>query len=173
MTSKSVPQNERIEILIYAPKEPIRIVWAIPSGQVQTLNLLYPNEMRTFIYQGLILNSERSFESYHIHNKETIIALSPKIANNYNTLQKWIDFSQEGEDFHRKIQSIINPTSLLEVAKINDLHMIKLFQKPKFYQKVSRSFLSEEKSQPFFDSKNEINFEQLSAPSTDALPVFW
>lgn len=164
--------KERIEILMCAPREPIRVISAIAASQIHSLNSLYPKENRVFIYRGRVLDQSRTFDSYHVHNQETIIALPQTISSNKDKFQKWLDVSQDGDDFREHIQMLMNPSTILEASKINDLHLTKLLQKPKIFQKIVKSYQNEDTSQSS-GSRNEVNVEPLTAPSTEALPVFW
>lgn len=167
---KQANSKLEIKIMLCTPRSPIKLV-AVSSGTLigDLLSLYQPQDLRVFLYQGTILNPLHTFGSCGISDGDVLISLSNPTEVD---LRKWSLITKDGETFAQSVGSMLNQNTAREMAKLRDLRFSKICQHPKFFNK----FLSTFQEMNMDESSIKMNFNLTShqtAPSTDALPVFW
>ena len=87
-SSDLIPEAGRVELIICAPHQPVRLISAKLTGQIKSLQILWPSSPKKFVFNGSILNSDMTFDFYGIKNGDTIIALSNDLQENCAIISK-------------------------------------------------------------------------------------
>lgn len=171
-SSDLIPETGRVELIICAPHQPVRLISAKLTGQIKSLQMLWPSSPKKFVFNGSILNSDMTFDFYGIKNGDTIIALSNDLQENYAMTSRWITLTRDSENLSDSIKSMIHPRTAREASRLKDLHLMKIERKPKLFIKLCAPFLEEE-TESKVDQSTLFLPDQATEPSTSALPVFW
>lgn len=129
----------------------------------------------TYIYNGNIINSELTLNQIGISNGNIIVAIKKNANENNDEHLKWIKLSQNNllED---KFKIITNKVSKHELYRLKDMKNYKVEGSLKLYRKFTRrmylnNLKKKEEDQTIFNFK--MNYEPLSAPCTEAMPILW
>lgn len=167
-----ISEADRVELIVCSPHQPVRLISAKLAGQIRSLQRLWPNSPKKFIFNGSILAPEMTFDFYGIRNGDTIIALSKESHENYTTTGRWITLTRDNENFSESIKSMIHPRTAREASRLKDLHLMKLERKPKLFMKLCEPFI-EKDTESKVEQSTLFLPDQATEPSTSALPVFW
>ena len=89
-TGDLISEPGRVELIICSPHQPVRLISAKLTGQIKSLQRLWPNSQRKFIFNGSELTPEMTFDYYGIKSGDSIIALPVDRQDNYTTTSRWI-----------------------------------------------------------------------------------
>lgn len=180
----SFPSNI-LRIYIYQPFIRIRSIKLNAYVPISILNNMYPPDS-IYIFNGQVLDTQRSFVSYQITNGNKIVLLPSHVKNsNINYMEKWLKLTGDKENFEKRIELNIKQNSRMELARLKDLKFQKFELKRKRFNSYLKSraiFQANPDSLNYF-SNNEMNandgivlntdFESDDSPSCEPLPVLW
>ena len=166
--------QERVDLMICTPHHQIRFVSAKVSGSIKALQILWPDNPKKFIYNGQELSESRTFKFYGIKSGESIIAL-PK--NSQDADDQWKKVTSDRLEFNELVQTMTNPVTVREAARLRDLRYMNIERKAKVFHRFQNSFSENNEAlarnnNPIAATKSIID-NNLVAPSEDALPVLW
>ena len=172
-TGDLISEPGRVELIICSPHQPVRLISAKLTGQIKSLQRLWPNSQRKFIFNGSELTPEMTFDYYGIKSGDSIIALPVDRQDNYTTTSRWITLTRDNENFSESIKSMIHPRTAREASRLKDLHLMKIERKPKLFMKLCAPFLEKDANSEIESTTLLLPEQQASEPSATALPVFW
>ncbi|OHS93969.1 hypothetical protein TRFO_11441 [Tritrichomonas foetus] len=190
--------NEIAKIYVYQPQMRIQHVRININKPISTLDHIY-NTDKTFIYNGQILDKQKTFENYNISDGSKIVMLTDEIyKNNKSYADRWLHITRDGDIFNERIEMTTNVECKKEIARLSDLKFGKLELKPKrllraFSQPIAQNYgnssscfvhssienVSNSNDQNRFSIHHSnstslvLDFPLNCSPSTDPLPVFW
>lgn len=167
------PSERRAELMICSPHQPVRVISARLSGLVNALQILWPEKPKRFIYNGMQLLESKTFSYYGISDGDSIIALPKEDFENEFKTTQWLNLTRDNESFNESMKWMLHPHTANEAARLRDIHLIKMEDKPKVYMKMKMPF-ENGKSDSCPICTNQLNIvDTPEAPSEEALPVLW
>lgn len=153
------------------PNEPVRVISAKLSAPVSALQTFWPSSPKRFIWSGFELLPTKTFESYAMHDGDSVIAL-PQGHYQLELIQEWIHVTRDLESFNDTVRSMVNPATTREVARLHDLRWASLNRRPRAFHKLCLAMASREEVIPVV-TPTVIPSSTASSPSTAALPSCW
>jgi hypothetical protein len=163
-------EQDRVELKVFTPQNPVRFISARLSGQILSLQSLWPDHPKTFIFNGIELSLHQTFAYYGLHEGDSLIAL-PREAER-SSANSWLHLTRDEDNFKESIQFLLDPTTSGETARLRDLHMARLERRPRAFMKMCNDF-SHKKAERRSSSGTRISTQTPTSPSTDALPLLW
>jgi hypothetical protein len=164
-------QQERVDIRICSPLQPVRLVSIRLMGLVRALNGLYDSPRR-FIFKGMELRDSATFSSYGVHEGDAIIALTQSEHASTIGRNHWLGVSRDQETFNNSVRWMIDATTADQAARLRDLHLIRLEGHPRRLARIYEQFLNGHGA-PTALPPMHTSYLPLSGPSTEALPIIW
>lgn len=181
--------SDVLKIYVYQPFVRIRHIKINGLCPISILNGLYPSDS-VYIFNGQILDSQKSFLSYNLVNGSKVVLLPSHVTqSNPQFLEKWLRLTGDKDNFEQRIDLNINQNSRRELAKIKDLKIQKLELKRKRFNSYvkSRTMLQTKLDNPYLSNDKgdndeinsscnttlNINFKTSDSPSSKPLPVLW
>jgi hypothetical protein len=161
----------RIEIRICAPLESIRVVSVRCSVEISSLQTLWPSPRR-FIFKGLELNDTLTFYSCGIADGDAVIALPKCEVEQGHPTSHWLNLTRDQEGFNDSMRYLIDDRTSSEAARLRDLTLMRLHDKPRAFLKVCAPYLTRYSS-PDPTSHTDTVYRSAVEPSTEALPCCW
>ena len=159
--------------MICSPKQQIRIISARLTGKIKSLQSLFKHMPKIFIFNGTQLDPESTFHEVDVHNGDTILALPLSLQTNQMLKEQWISLTKDSDEFSEKMRWIVNPKTAPEASRLKDIHMDRIERRPRVFRKLCQLYLSQDTGPSELPKLQEECSESPSAPSTEALPVFW
>jgi hypothetical protein len=165
--------DDRVEIRICIPHEPVLTVLAKVSSEIEGLQTLWPNHPKIFIYKGCQLIPSMTFEGYGIRDGDSIVVLPQGEGRVHaDAAREWMNETRDNDAFNASIGSIINPVTSLQVARLRDLRWAALERRPRQIRHLT-SLVMELQQNRFTPSRTIIPCRSPPAPSAEALPFIW
>jgi hypothetical protein len=159
----------RAELRVFCPHQPVRFISARLTGQISGLHVLWPGIQKTFIFGGIKLSETMTFAEYGIRDGDSIIALSETESPETGL---WISLTRDRDSLNETMQWMLDPGTSAEAARLRDLHMTRVEQRPRVYDRFCATFAAPEaRTRPARGTK--IATEAPRSPSPDALPLLW
>lgn len=160
----------RVPLMVYVPCRFVVKLSLSLSEKVSDLRkvLKIGNDQFSLIFQGQLLLDSVSLESYHIKEKDTIVAIP--ITSKETEIDKWLTITKDVETFHEKIHFMSNEKTTREAGRIRDLIMTKIERKPRSFRKLCQSVQSAQRP---IESKSidlVLNWPKQDGPSCEPLP---
>lgn len=168
--------SDRVKIYFCVPYCFVKLIEIIPNFKIGNLMKIFNAEgIYTYIYNGNIINSELTLNQIGISNGNIIVAIKKNANENNDEHLKWIKLSQNNllED---KFKIITNKVSKHELYRLKDLKNYKVEGSLKIYRRFTRRmYLNNLKKKEEDQTKCnlKLNYEPLSAPCTEAMPILW
>lgn len=170
--TEHISEPTYIELIVCSPHQPVRRIGANINGHIKSLQTLWPNSPKKFIYNGIVLLPNKTFDEYGIKSGDSIVALTIEENDDSSSVNHWLFVTRDNETFSNQLKWLLNPKTVLEASRIRDLHLFKLENKPTLYRKFCQPFIKlncESKTQ-----QSTVTLpEQPTEPSTDELPILW
>ena len=140
------------------------------NSNIYCLNQFIDQKNRhSYIYKGSTVDSNLTFNNIGISNDDIIICITNNIDNNL----KWKKMSCD-QNLHEKLKILSNKNIKNEYNRIRDIRNMKTEAKKNFYKKKVQRFILNDGNKYEFDSTSlNIDYEKLSEPSNEALPILW
>ena len=169
-----IEQNEskRVDLLVCTPCQPVRMISAKLSGQISSLQSLWPENPKKFIYNGIELHEKMTFDFYGIRNGDSIIALPQDQNQNIFYKSQWINLTKDSDSFKESMNWIINPNTASEASRLRDLHMMKMENRPRGFNGLC-TILSNNEQTKTKEIELKIKYVTPQKPSTKPLPILW
>lgn len=174
--------NNSINIYVYQPYIRIRSIKLKSCFLVSALNTIYPANS-TYIFNGQILDINKSFCYYNIQNENKMVLISSNMMKSSpNCIQKWISITSRKDYFEERINLNIKNDFRKEIARVKDIKIFKMENRKKHFgqfaisqfKKYSKlSFLANEKNDNLENAKINFDYNPLDCPSNDPLPIIW
>lgn len=165
--------DEQISLILYYPGKWVITVHMNPSSTIGSLKSLVKENDVLFIHDGEYLIESFPASFYNIKDGETLVIVSSK---EYDPSQnKWHQITRDKESFNEKINSVLNPVTSDQAARIRDLQMLRIEKKSKMFYKLINSTLKENDTM-YTNTKIPMNLQIPTKPLTvskDPLPLFW
>jgi hypothetical protein len=162
----------RVELKICSPHQPVRFISARLSGQIRALQCLWRGSPKRFIFNGVELLEENTFEFYGIRDGDSIVALPIDDRDPINGTSQWLSLTRDSESFNESLRWMLDPATSGEAARLRDLQLMRLEGRPRAIMKMCAPAGSEEGRVPRTDSSTVLGLPPKS-PSVDALPMEW
>ncbi|OHT08192.1 hypothetical protein TRFO_23331 [Tritrichomonas foetus] len=169
--------TERIDLIICSPHRQIRFVSAKLSGLIRSLQVLWPDSPKKFIYNGIELSESLTFDFYGIKSGESIIALPCNSTTDAD--DEWKRVTSEKSEFNELVQAMTNPKTVSEASRLRDLRLNAIEKKSRVFNKIKRAYVDVEFNKfavPCKEAKETkliIDTQGHLAPSEEPLPVLW
>jgi hypothetical protein len=160
----------RIELRIFCPLEPIKMVSVRCGCQIGSLQSLWPAPRR-ILFNGLELDERMTFEWYGVQDGDALVVVSRSDCD-FPHACAWINLSRDREGFNDSIQWIVDIRTANESARLRDLRQIRFDHNARAFQRLSLGFLQTQLPAGETDP-SDIDYAPPPAPSTSALPVLW
>ena len=170
--SELTNEKEFIRIYVYQPFVRIRYIRLKENSCISVLSSIYSPDS-IYIYDGQILNSDKTFREYNIGEGNKMVLLpSSMMVSNYSFVEKWLKLTSNKESFEEKIDLNMVKGSQKELARIKDIKFNKLDEKKKFlgkYFNTHKKTYKKERNQP----ELKCDYEPPQNPSCHPLPILW
>jgi hypothetical protein len=165
-------QAGRVELKIFSPHQPVRFISARSSGQIQALQTLWPNAPKMFIFSGLELAQEMTFDDYGMRDGDALVALPIGDKEKTSRSSMWMALTREYENFNECVRWILSPTTSAESARLRDLHRMTVEDR-QWMPRATKSRHSDR--EPYSPASNltMISYDAPLSPMTSPLPVLW
>lgn len=170
-------QSYKMNIYVYQPRVNIRHIKLNPNNSISVLNQMYKPDS-TYIYNGQILDIQKSFHYYRISSESKIVLIPSFMSKrDPNFVERWLQITSDKDNFEKKIETNINIKNKREIARIKDIRYIK----NELRRKHLGSYLSECASRRL-NSNLESNDDNIvlstdyktpDVPSCEPLPLIW
>lgn len=180
--SDLVLKNNIMKIFVYQPYVRIRSIRLDAFYSISVLNRMYPADS-TYIFNGQILDVEKSFYYYNIQNENKIVLISSNMMkSNPNFIQKWIDLTSRKDYFEERINLNIKNDYRKEIARMKDIKYLRMenkkrhfghFVKSQFRNQSKLSDWANDSNKNIENSKLNVDYDSLNNPSNDPLPIIW
>jgi hypothetical protein len=164
MANGAIPEHGRVELKVYFPQQPLRLISARRSSQIRSLHCLWPSSPKRYIFNGFELLEEKTFESYDIRNGDLIIAFPRESPGIF----QWIALTRDHELFNESLKWVLDPETADEAARLRDLQLWKLEHRPRNFVRLYAPF--EEK--PHATQVTVIG-KPPTEPCCERMPVKW
>lgn len=164
-----------IKIYVIQPGIRIRYIRLNRNSPISILTRVY-DKNSIYIYQGRILDTEKSFIDSNIKNHNKIVLIHSLVnENNPAFTKKWLILTSNQENFEDRIEFSMKRGNRQEIARLKDLRNNKLERKRSFLNKYLTN-QNTKSSVIFKKSKNyqlNIDYKKGSSPSINPLPTIW
>ena len=158
-------KTETVLIFVYFPGQWILKASVLESASTKDLEQFMPEKEISFIYNGIILNSNLPFSFYGVKTHDIIICVRTKEIN-----AQWLSLTNR-ELINQRVSEVVDPRVSYEMAKLRDYQMLRIDRKPKLFRKMCMQLNDEiETTAPSIPL--EIPSRSLK-PSVSPLPSFW
>jgi hypothetical protein len=146
------------------------LVSVLPSAQIRELYRLIGSNSLTMLWNGRLLLDSNTFESYSMHSKDSIVALSSE-PSSYDT-RRWLAVTKEWELLNDRISCIVNPSVSREAGRLRDLQLMRLDTRPRSVRKFMSLTAQAASAFSGKSSSGETMCvsDPPSTPNTDPLP---
>jgi hypothetical protein len=131
-----IPEPARVELRVCSPHQPVRLISARRSGQVGSLQCLWPSAPKRFIFNGLELREGQTFGSYGIRDGDLIIA----VPQGDDGVHRWMALTRDHESINEALRWVLDPKTAGEAARLRDLQLWRLEQRPRLFAKLCLPF---------------------------------
>jgi hypothetical protein len=160
----------RIELRIFSPMQPIKMVSVRCGCQIGSLQKLWPSPRR-IIFNGLELDDLMTFGSYGLQDGDALVVVS-RGDREGTGVSPWISVTRDYEGFNDSLQWALDLRTATESARLADLRKMRFENKIRAFRRFSPAFLENQQS-PAVVEPSEVDYPAPGAPSTSALPVSW
>lgn len=154
-------------VYICVPNVCIKQVKLCPTLPISSLNKLFPNHEKNFLYKGLLLRKEKSFQHYSIGEGDNIVATDRSQGEG-----TW-RMNSQFESYTDKIQIAFDENMKIESAKIRDIQLLRIESKSKAYRKFASTYQNRDNHHNPVSKFSFSTYDQPEAPSNTPLPNFW
>jgi hypothetical protein len=161
-------ETARVDLKICTPHQPVRFISARLSGQIRALQSLWQSSPKCFIFNGIELREELTFESYGIRDGDSIVALPLEHRDSVYTASQWLNFTRDAETFNESLQWMLDPATSAEAGRLRDLQLMRLERSPAAFMRFYAP--ADEECPVRSDSATVLGLPPKS-PSVDALPT--
>lgn len=164
-----------IKIYVIQPGIRIRYIRLNRNSPISILTRVY-DKNSIYIYQGRILDTEKSFIDSNIKNHNKIVLIPSSVnENNPAFTKKWLILTSNQENFEDRIEFSMKRGNRQEIARLKDLRNNKLERKRSFLNKYLNN-QNTKSSVILKKSKNyqlNIDYKKGTSPSINPLPIIW
>jgi hypothetical protein len=161
--------TDGIRIILVVPAHSLRRQIRVhPSTTIQEIKTYLPNPNCDILLGGCILHEQSSLESYSISNGAMLIAIATGAVH---AQERWARMSSDQSAFEERMALLLNPKIAPEKARLRDLLLARLGQKPGVIAKLW-AYYKEGEGCFKADAKTVVG-DPPSGPSCDPLPVPW
>lgn len=165
--------NRRVELKICTPHKPVRMVSARLSGEIKSLQCLWPADSpKKFIFNGSELLENQTFESYGISDGDSIIAVPADQKDTLFSTSQWLNLTRDNESFNDCMRWMLDPATSGEAARLRDLHLMKMERRPRVFMRMCASYMQEEEENRGLKWTKK-DYPIATEPMTDPLPFDW
>ena len=162
--------STKINLNIYQTRGMLKRVWIRPHVQVGCLDQIFDNRNMFYLCQGAQLDKEKEAGVAGLYPNCFIVALEPE---EKSKIPYWLMQTSNIDSIPDDMIVSSNPENIMEICRLRDLKMIKLDYKMIYHNlKRSDKYLTEKSTPSDFPSLN-LDYEPLSSPNDQALPVNW
>lgn len=171
--SQAETQDKYILYLCH-PKRTIKKILVHKRATIKDLGKLFPNENKSFIFNGKLLSDSVPLELYGISDLDHIVVL-PKdnMHGNFTEAIAWLNATRDQTEFNDRIKLSVSISTRSEVARLKDIKFSKLELKRKTFSKIVNSMANEAPNSSKRYQHKTTTSDSINAPSCDPLPIFW
>jgi hypothetical protein len=150
----------------------VKTVSTVPTANIASLKVLFPDCDTDFVFHGQLLNGKRTFDFYQLRSNDSIVAIpakaDPKIT------EPWITITRDDDTFSDSIRMLVNPKAKSESMRLRDLRATRLENRPRVFRKFCHEGL---KLRPESEARSPDS--QIVIPkeakdiSNESLPICW
>jgi hypothetical protein len=166
----SVAEPDRADLKICVPHQPVRFISARLSGPIHALQALWHTNPKRFIFNGIELREDRSFEFYGIRDGDSIVALPLENRASVYAANPWLNLTRDADTFNESIRWMVDPATAAESARLRDLQLMRIERRPIAFIRLYAPARLEENCQVRPSSSTVLGLPPKS-PSVDALPL--
>lgn len=115
----SATQGDRLVFNVLVPGAFLSRAVAKPTDRCRVLKTLFPDRPMTYIYDGQVLDLNRTFDFYQVGNSDSIIAVPE--SDSVAQTGRWIQASRDSEAFDALMNSMMQLSTRRESMRLRDL----------------------------------------------------
>ena len=170
-----ISNSKKIRLFLCLPWNSIKVVIVTEHSKVSIFDEVFNKKKKIYIYNGTVLSPTKKLSFYHLQHNDKVFVL-----NSTEEISKFFENSQQLEDtfnmYAMNIQqgrdevvskAIIDPRYKMELARLNDLRLMKIeFKRKRPYKPIDTH--EPQRSSPI----ETIIPEEPKSISCDPLPLF-
>jgi hypothetical protein len=161
--------SDSIRVIVCIPSISLRRQLRVsPSTTISDLKRLLPNPDFQLIFGGSTLAEGMPLAFYSVNDGDCILALS----NDPDSIQTWSRVTGDSQAFTERMKTICDPKLSSELARLRDLRMVRLADRPGMLRAVAALHDSLQRSPRAPTQQSVTNWTSLG-PNADPLPVPW
>ena len=160
-------QNYTIQITVFTPGKTVRKILVNQFSKIGYLSHLFENKKVSFIYKGQMLCNDMTFNFYKIKNNDSLVC----VFQTEKKIEHWQNLSKRN-DFNK----IASMEAAQEYTKTLDLRLNKMDYHPRKYRNFCKRFMNNLENKKTTPIKHDTVIplsEDIQAPSSEPLPIFW
>jgi hypothetical protein len=166
----SAHEPGRADLKICTPHQPVRFISARLSGQIRALQTLWRSHPKRFIFNGIELREDMTFESYGIRDGDSIVAIPLDNRDSVSDASQWLSLTRDTETFNESLRWMLDPATTAEAARLRDLQLMRLERRPAAFMRLYAPTGLADDEPVRSDSSTVVGLPPKS-PSVDALPL--
>lgn len=170
-----VARGSRVRVRVCVPGSIIRELRVNPSMRVGDLKRYLPSPDCELLFSGVMLSDGSSLNSYDIREDDFLISI-PKASDNQILNQQsltWARVTHDNDAFTERMKCILNPNVSSELARIKDLRMMRLSERPGMINKLHQIYTVQQEKQCGPPTIVPPPTGDIEAPSISPLPILW
>jgi hypothetical protein len=160
--------SDSIQVVVCIPSISIRRLKVSPSITISDLKRLLPRPDFQLIFGGSTLSETLPLAFYSVSDGDCILALS----NDSESMQTWTHVTGDSQAFTERMKTICDPKLSPELARLRDLRMLRLSDRPGMMRAVASLHRSLQGAPRRFVEKSVTEWTSV-APNVEPLPVYW
>jgi hypothetical protein len=131
-----VHESSHVLLHIVIPQCCVTPVFVSSSARISAVRSQFPG--RRLIYNGELLQNNRTVASYGMHSCESIVAIAAEDLSCPS--RQWTVITRDSDSFNDMIRAVMNNEARGEIMRIRDLRAIRQETRPRTYRRWLRSF---------------------------------
>jgi hypothetical protein len=139
------------------------------------LHQMYSQRKYVFIYNGEVLDGQKSLSSFGIKNEDTIIAIPEPGAHGVlpSRADHWLNVTRTSDSFGEFVQPLMTPATRGESLRMRDTRMMRLEANPGKYRRL-RNRYDMNPDRDVIPIAEKLAMPPITLePSVDPLPILW
>ena len=159
-----------IRVIVCIPSRCIRREIRVnPKMMIQDLKRFLPNPDCDLVYAGATLIETMPLAFYSVNDGDYMVALSK--SNESSSI--WVHMTEDNEAFSERMRSLVDPQLSSEYARIKDLKMMRIAERPSVLAKLGALYSTSERQAGPSKRVPTVIGEPSEGPNNSALPVPW
>lgn len=165
----------RIRVRVCVPGSVIREIHVCPEIQVHDFKRYLPNPACELMYSGAVMLDGATLASYNVQSDDFIISIAKQGGRSVFNQQSitWARLTKDNEAFTERMRCILNPNVANELARLKDLRILRLSERPGVISKLHQIYTVQQEKQATAPENAMLVTDELNEPSISPLPVLW